>query len=416
MTDVLSQDEIDQLLTAIHAGDADPEDWRPEADTRRIKIYDFRRPDRFKREHTRMVSMFFEVFTRLTSNILSTRCRCPVHVHVASVDELSFEEFIRSIPTPTSLGIINPDPLGINWVIEIDPAITFCILNALMGGEPDGTKCQHELTELEMGLMEGLFVRILGPLREAWSPIVDLRPRLGSIETNPVFVQVVGMRDMCLLVTLEVKASDTEGMMNVLIPYESVRTLFSEFDEGRVRRPERGVDGSVLGMTRVTSRAELFRRTHTVGEITGMGPGTVLFAHDDHPKFTGSLKIDGSIVGRFEMLGDEDPRREYKRVRILERLDVSEEDHMEEKNNVTFTTGSLDGVRVKVICELGRRELTLRQTREMGEGTILELDKLAGEPVDVFINNVLAAKGEVVVIEEKFGVRILEVLTSSGDE
>ena len=111
MTEVLSQDEIDQLLTAISAGDTDTEDFRPTTDTRKIKIYDFKRPDKFSKEQIRTVSIMHETFARLTTTALSAQLRSMAHVHVASVDQLTYEEFIRSIPTPTTLAVINMDPL-----------------------------------------------------------------------------------------------------------------------------------------------------------------------------------------------------------------------------------------------------------------------------------------------------------------
>jgi flagellar motor switch protein FliM len=89
MTEVLSQDEINQLLAAINAGDAEPTDYKPEPGVRRIKIYDFKRPDKFSKEQLRTISIMHETFARLITNNLSSRLRSIVHVHVASVDQLT---------------------------------------------------------------------------------------------------------------------------------------------------------------------------------------------------------------------------------------------------------------------------------------------------------------------------------------
>ncbi|GHT73110.1 flagellar motor switch protein FliM [Spirochaetia bacterium] len=228
MTEVLSQDEIDQLLTAINAGDTEPEDFRPAADTRKIKIYDFKRPDKFSKEQIRTVSIMHETFARLTTTALSANLRSMVHVHVASVDQLTYEEFIRSIPTPTTLAIINMDPLKGNAILEIDPAITFSIIDRLFGGTGEGTKSQHELTDIEQSVMEGIIVRILGNMREAWAQVIDLRPRLGQIDTNPQFAQIVPPTEMVVLVTLETKVGDVEGMMNFCIPYLTIEPIISK--------------------------------------------------------------------------------------------------------------------------------------------------------------------------------------------
>ena len=228
MNEVLSQDEIDQLLMAISSGDTDTEEFKPVNDTRKIKIYDFKRPDKFSKEQIRTVSIMHETFARLTTTALSAQLRSMAHVHVASVDQLTYEEFIRSIPTPTTLAVINMDPLKGNAILEIDPAITFSIIDRLFGGQGQAAKVQRDLTDIEQSVMEGIIVRILANMREAWTQVIDLRPRLGQIETNPQFAQIVPPSEMVVLVTLETKIGEEEGMMNFCIPYITIEPIISK--------------------------------------------------------------------------------------------------------------------------------------------------------------------------------------------
>lgn len=229
MNEVMSQDEIDQLLQAISSGDAETDDFKPVSDTRRIKIYDFRRPDKFSKEQIRTVSNMHETFSRLTTTSLSAQLRTLVHVHVASVDQLTYEEFIRSIPTPTTLAVINMDPLKGNAVLEIAPEITFIMIDRLFGGSGDtGGKVNRDLTDIEQSVMEGIIVRILANMREAWTQVIDLRPRLQQIETNPQFAQIVPPSEMVILVTLEIKIGDEAGMMNICIPYITIEPIVSK--------------------------------------------------------------------------------------------------------------------------------------------------------------------------------------------
>jgi flagellar motor switch protein FliM len=228
MTEVLSQDEIDQLLTAINAGTTEPEEIRQTTDQKKIKIYDFRRPDKFSKEQIRTVQMMHETFARLTSTSLSAQLRSIVQVHVASVDQLTYEEFIRSIPTPTTMAIINMDPLKGSAILEIDPAVAFTIIDRLFGGKGESIKIQRDLSEIEQSVIEGIIVRILGNMREAWAQVIDLRPRLGQIETNPQFAQIVPPSEMVVLVTLETKVGDVEGMINFCIPYITIEPIISK--------------------------------------------------------------------------------------------------------------------------------------------------------------------------------------------
>jgi flagellar motor switch protein FliM len=229
MTDILSQNEIDQLLTAFTTGDTESDvEVTQVSDQRKINIYDFKRPDKFSKEQIRTVSIMHETFARLTTTSLSAQLRSLIHVHVASVDQLTYEEFIRSIPNQTTIAVINMDPLKGSAILEIDPAVTFSIIERLFGGKGEGTKITRELSDIESSVMEGVIVRILGNMREAWSQVVDLRPRLGQIETNPQFAQIVPPSEMVVLVTLETKVGEVEGMMNFCIPYITIEPIIGK--------------------------------------------------------------------------------------------------------------------------------------------------------------------------------------------
>lgn len=229
MNEVLSQDEIDQLLTAISSGDTDADDYKPVNSAKKIKMYDFKRPDKFSKEQLRTVSIMHETFSRLTTTSLSAQLRSYVTVHVASVEQITYEEFIRSIPNPTTLAVINMDPLKGNAVLEIDPAITFCMIDRLFGGRglTSGNK-NRDLTDIEQEVMEGVIVRILANIREAWTQVIDLRPRFAQIETNPQFAQIVPPTEMVVLITLETKVGEEEGMMNFCIPYLVLEPIVSK--------------------------------------------------------------------------------------------------------------------------------------------------------------------------------------------
>ncbi len=83
------------------------------------------------------------------------------------------------------------------------------------------------------------------------------------------------------------------------------------------------------------------------------------------------------------------------------------------------TENSLDllfDIQMKVVVELGRTVLKIKDILELGPGSIIELDKLSGEPVDILVNGSLVAKGEVVVIDENFAIRISDVAMGRENE
>lgn len=290
MTEVLSQEEIDQLLTAISSGDIETEEIHQNTDQRKIKIYDFKRPDKFSKEQIRTVSIMHETFARLTTTALSAQLRSLVQVHVASVDQLTYEEFIRSIPNPTTLALINMDPLKGSAILEIDPAITFSVIDRLFGGKGEGTKAARELTDIENSVMESIIVRILGNMREAWSNVIDLRPRLGQIETNPQFAQIVPPTEMVVLVTLETKIGDVEGMMNFCIPYLTIEPIISKLSaQYMYSSVRRGTTTENLNILReklasieVPIIAEIGRMNLTVRDVLSLQLGDVIRLQSVH--------------------------------------------------------------------------------------------------------------------------------------
>ena len=419
MTDVLSADEIDQLLSAINSSADEPEEKRPDRDSRKIKIYDFKRPDKFSRDQIRNISIIHENFARLVSVFTSAKCRTISNAHVASVDQLTYEEFTRSIPTPTALAVINMKPLNGYGVLEIDPVCAFAIMDNILGGSGD-TKPQHDLTDIEKSLMESFFRKIIGNLREAWQPVMDLQPELERIETNPQFAQIVPPMEMVILVTLEYKIRDAEGMMNFCIPYLTVQSILGKLSADGICYPRGGdskqdsskkTNTGNLDELQKTVRAEYSRKEMTIGQLSALLDTKGIIFQDDHAPFTGKLFMDDVCIGEFSA-GDVCGCRtesSHIKINILKKECKSEKSYMDKKNNVLETTGALNDVKVQVIAELGRTILNLGEVASFTEGTILELDKFAGEPVDLYANNVKVAYGEVVVIDEKFGIRITDI-------
>lgn len=229
MAETLSQGEIDSLLTAISEGDADAADGPAGPGPRRIKIYDFKRPDKFSKDQIITMSIMHETFARLSTTTLSAALRELVQVHVASVDQMTYEEFIRAIPSPSTMAVFAMEPLMGQAVLEIDPAIAFSIIARLFGGgvgvSGKGLGANRGLTDIELSAMEGVVARLLGDLRAAWSQVLELRPRLGAIETNPQFAQVVPPTEMVVLVTLEARIGGVEGMMNLCFPYITIEPI-----------------------------------------------------------------------------------------------------------------------------------------------------------------------------------------------
>ncbi len=219
MVDVLSQNEIDALLAALSSGEMDAEELKKEETQKKVRAYDFKRATRFSKDHLRSLTRIHENFARLLTTYFSTQLRTFVQINVVQVEQLPYDEFIRSIPKMTILNIFEAEPLEGRMVLEVHPNVAFAMLDRLLGGTGISPSKINALTEIETIIMERIFSRALDTLQEAWKTVSDLYPRLEALETNPQFMQIASANDTIALISLSTKIGDTTGMINLCIPH-----------------------------------------------------------------------------------------------------------------------------------------------------------------------------------------------------
>lgn len=222
--EALSQDDIDQLLGAISKGEVFEEEGNPQQQPK-IKIYDFKRPDKFTKEQIRSISIIHESFARAVSAALSAELRSSTRVQVASVDQLTYEELMRSVPNPTTLAVLDMAPLRGRALLEIDPSLTFSLVDRLTGGQGNAAKVSRGLTSLEKPIISQTVFQLLGYLGEAWSTILDLRPIILSLENNPLLVTIVPPKELVMLITFEMRIGETGGLMILCLPFLTIEPV-----------------------------------------------------------------------------------------------------------------------------------------------------------------------------------------------
>lgn len=225
--EVMSQNEIDSLLQAISSGDDDINSMHTQ-EAPPLKLYDFRRPDKFSKDQMRAIQMIHESFSRSLTTSLSTMVRSMVSVEVVAVDQLAYDEFIHSLVQPTVIGILEMYPLSGNAILEVNNQLTFAIIDRLLGGKGEPLRKPRDLTDIERTVVERVMMKILEHLEESWSTVVDIRFRFETMESNPFFVQVCPGTDMVLLVTMKIQIGEVQGIMNFCIPYFVIEPLIDK--------------------------------------------------------------------------------------------------------------------------------------------------------------------------------------------
>lgn len=225
--DVLSQSEIDKLLSALSTGEVTADKIKAE-DERKVKNYDFKRPDKFSKDQLRTLSMMHENFARLLNTHLSTSLRTMVSVEVISVDQTTYQEFVQSIGNPSVIGVLNATPLKGNMIVELNTGIAFAIIDRVFGGPGGNTLKPRVLTDIEEAVVRRFIGKSNDFLKEAWENVTEMNPKLEALESNPAFVQIVPPSDMVIIITLQVKIGDVEGFMNLCIPYLVLEPIMSK--------------------------------------------------------------------------------------------------------------------------------------------------------------------------------------------
>lgn len=228
MPDVLSQDEIDALLSALSTGEVNAEEVRSEESKRKVKVYDFRRPDKFSKDQLRTIEFMHENYARLLSTSLATYLRTIVDVRLISAQQMTYGEFIQSLPSPTIVSVFSMAPLSGNAILEMNPELGLSMVERLLGGKLRLPEKSRELTDIEQTILRRIVFRCLNHLREAWQNVAEVEAQFERMELNPQFVQIVAPNQMVVLVTLSVKSEENEGFINICLPDTLLEPILSK--------------------------------------------------------------------------------------------------------------------------------------------------------------------------------------------
>lgn len=297
MGDILSQNEIDELLKALNTGEIDVHQMNKTVEERKIKTHDFRRPSKFAKDHIKTLNIIHDNYARLVTNFLSGYLRTLVQVEVISVEAIAYYEFNNSISNPAVLAIVDFLPLSGTIIFEMAPAIAFALIDRILGGKGAPMDRIREFTEVELAIVERIMVQILNLMREPWENVIAIRPRLEKIETNAQFAQIISANEMIALITLGAKIGEVEGMINIAIPHMVVEPIVSKLStkfwfsssEKEKSQELRDTIEQKIENTKIPVRAILGSTSLLVGDFLELQVGDV-------------IPLDTKVNGNLEIL------------------------------------------------------------------------------------------------------------------
>lgn len=228
MADVLSQSEIDALLSALSTGELEPEQVENEDEKHKVKIYDFKSPQKFSKDHIRTLELIHDNFARIISNYLTAQVRKNVKVKIETVEQVTYEEFIHSVQNPTILTSFKMPPLTGTVLFETNPQFSFQVIDILLGGTGERTTTSKEFSEIDKNIMLQVNSGVLSNLVLAWEDILQVEPEIEGIETNPAINQTLAPNEPVALIVFSVEMGKSTSFINLCIPYLSIEKVLDK--------------------------------------------------------------------------------------------------------------------------------------------------------------------------------------------
>lgn len=342
MDQILSQDEVDALLSAVDRGEipeAPPATPAPLA--RQVVRYNFRKPNRVSKDQVKMLHSIHETFARLYAAALTTLMRGMVEVRLKSVEQVTYGEFIMSLSQPTCIVIFNMDPLKGGAALEINANVLFRFIDRLLGGTGLLPTRVREFTEVEHVLIERVAVRAMMDLQQAWLHAGTFGFRVASLESNPQFVQLTAPSEVVVVVTFELTIGEESGLMTLAFPHLLLEPVMPKLNTHRylatAQRTATAQEGAdlqanllrlgvtlrgVLGQTPISIKRLLALRPDDVLPLNIPASAPALVEVQGVPRFTGrpgtlnrrrALRIQ-SVIPKGEVIRDADDHAKHARV------------------------------------------------------------------------------------------------------
>lgn len=282
----LSQTDIDRLMLGTpaeqpvihHRGTPD------------VQIYDFRRPHRVSRDRLRTLEAMYSRLVKSLEGWLMGRVRGVVDLHLVSVEQISFGEYVLSLPASCNSFILDikdkggDDAVGEQAVIDIGRELAFFLVDRLFGGGSDSTILDRALTPIERLAVRVVAERIMALVHEVWEDHIELDLNLTGFESIPEIIQAAAREAPVLVTNIDASFAGTSSLISVCLPLSVLEKFFvmgtsSKAMQHVARREPPGqriVTENALRNTRIEVAARLPEFRLSMRDIAGLTAGSML--------------------------------------------------------------------------------------------------------------------------------------------
>ncbi|MDD4583845.1 MAG: FliM/FliN family flagellar motor switch protein [Eubacteriales bacterium] len=269
MAEILSQNQIDNLLSSILSG-VDEVQGTETGESKKVKEYDFRSPKLFTREQLKLLFSIYENYARLLSSHITGVLQTYTHVEIVDIEEQHYYEFNNALPDSVLMGLIdfnvNEDDNEDSVIMDISKDIGFCSIDKLLGGSGKPLSLDREYTEIEMGILEYFIRGMVHLMKSVWIDYLEVSPKLIKLETNSRVLQGISADENVIIVVMNILVNETQGKINICIPAVTLEVLFKK-KIAQTKKNMRKADK----LTEAQRRADIIHAiSDTVLEIRGI--------------------------------------------------------------------------------------------------------------------------------------------------
>jgi len=239
VANILSQDEVDALLNSF--GDDEEEastaetagnDQEEKKAERSVSVYDFRRPNRISKDQIRFLESLHESFNTRFSGMLSSYFRTMAEIQVVSVEQLSYGEWVQSLPETTCVFPFSLEPLQGSGAFELNPNLGLSIVDRLLGGQGATMDRARDMTPLEVTIINRMVDQSLGILAEVWSDLLHFEPKIEGYEKQSAMLKLLPDPETVVLVTLELSTQTINGSLALCYPFVALEAAVAKMSSG----------------------------------------------------------------------------------------------------------------------------------------------------------------------------------------
>lgn len=230
MAKILSQDEIDALLSTVSSSDpvVDPKVARSEGSSRNVIAYDFKHPNRVSKDQIRTLENLHDNFAGHLGSSLSAIQRAMVDIELVSVDQITYSELIMSLVNPSNVFTVTMEPLEGRCLVDFNPTLAFLFIDRMFGGVGRILETERELTGIEKAVLSKIARNVFKELERTWASVIKLQIRQHSFETNPQFVQIVPPGETVIVIGFQIKMLGNSGLLTLCYPYVTLEPVMKD--------------------------------------------------------------------------------------------------------------------------------------------------------------------------------------------